>query len=300
MLACAVSLEVTVAWMSWALVGTLALAAIPETAKKKPTVFVDTARATALFDTLTYPARVVPRINAVVLSESEGVVQKIAATLGTRVKRGQRLLILKNTDPVYQYAAVPLVAPVAGVVSAVDVTIGSRVARSQRLMQITDPDQIRITVEVAASDLGAIRSGLPGELVVPGTDSVVAVQVIGVSPNVDSGTGTATADLAPVGDSKERLPPGIVGRVTFKARRRQGIQIPEHAISYRGRNPFVRIVVAGKAKFIPVTLGSTRLGMVEVLKGLENDMAVVIRASSYVAEGEELQIETQKPAGQSE
>lgn len=287
-------------FLSWILVGSLAIAAVPEAGKKKPMVFVDAAKATTLFDVLTYPARVVPRINAVVLSESEGVVQKILTPLGTRVKKNQRLLTLKNTDPVYQYASVPLVAPVAGVVSTVDVTIGSRVARSQRLMQITDPDQIKITVEVAASDLSAIRAGLPGELSIPGRDVKVPVQVLGVSPYVDPATGTATADLAKVGDFETNLPPGIVGKVTFKARGRQGIQVPEHALAYQGRNPFVRIVVDGKVKFVPVVLGSTRLGMVEIMKGLENKMSVIVRTSSYIAEGEEIQIEEQKRAGQSE
>jgi multidrug efflux pump subunit AcrA (membrane-fusion protein) len=286
--------------ITWALAGSLAFASIPDAGKKKPTVFVDTARATALFDVLTYPARVVSRVNAVVLSESEGVVQKIFAPLGTRVKNNEKLLILKNTDPVYRYAAVAAVAPVAGVVSAVDVTIGSRVARGQRLMQITDPSQIRISVEVAASDLEAIRTGLAGELTVPGNETRVNVQVVGVSPYVDPATGTATAELSLVGATPAKLPPGIVGKVTFKARGRQGIQIPEHAVSYQERNPYVRVVVGGKAKFVPVTLGPTRLGMVEILKGLENDMVVVVRASTFVAEGEEVQVETQKPAGQGE
>ncbi len=286
--------------MTWWLAGSLAFAAIPDAGKKKPTVFVESVKATSLFDVLTYPARVVPRINAVVLSESEGVVQDILAPLGTSVKKGQRLLILKNTDPVYRYRPVPLTAPVAGVVSAVDITIGSRVARSQRLMQITDPSQIRITVEIAVSDLEAVRPGLAGELTVPGLDTRVAVQVVGMSPYVDPATGTATAELSQITDAKSNLPPGIVGKVTFKARGRKGIQIPEHAVAYQGRNPFVRVVSGGKAKFVPVTLGSTRLGMVEVTKGLEDDMSVIVRSSTYVAEGEELQIEAQKPAGQGE
>lgn len=286
--------------LTWLLAWAVAFAAIPETGKKKPIVFVDTVHASNLFDVLTYPARVVPRINAVVLSESEGVVLNILAPLGTRVKKGQQLLVLKNTDPVYRYRPVPLKAPVAGVVSAVDVTIGSRVARSQKVAQITDPDQIRITVEVAVSDLEAIRQGLPGELSVPGLDTRVAVQVTGMSPYVDPATGTATAELSQITDEKANLPPGIVGKVTFKARGRKGIQIPEHAVAYQGRNPYVRTVVGGKAKFVPVTLGSTRLGMVEVLKGLEDNMTVIVRSSTFIAEGEELQIETQKPAGQSE
>ena len=51
---------------------------------------------------------------------------------------------------------------------------------------------------------------------------------------------------------------------------------------------------------VPVVLGSTRLGMVEILKGLENKMSVIVRTSSFIAEGEEIQIESQKRAGQSE
>lgn len=280
--------------------GSLAWGAVPDAGKKKPIVFVDTIKAAALYDVLTYPARVVPRINASVLSETEGVVQKVNAPLGTRVKKGQKLLILKNTDPVYRYAAVALRAPVSGVVSAVEVTEGSRVARNQRLVQITDPDQIRVSVEVAVSDLSAVRPGLPGALLAPGLTEALEVEVLGVSPFVDPATGTATAELGFTGKSEAHLPPGMVGKVTFKARTRQGIQIPEHAVAYQGRSPYVRVVSGGKAKFVPVTLGTTRQGLVEVLKGLENDMIVVVRSNTFVAEGEDLQVETQKPVGQGE
>ncbi|MBI3293222.1 MAG: HlyD family efflux transporter periplasmic adaptor subunit [Deltaproteobacteria bacterium] len=285
-------------FLTVALAFILAYGAVPETAKKRPTVIVETVRTTTLSDVLTYPARIVPKINAVVLSESEGVIQRILAPLGTRVEEGQRLLMMKNTDPVYTYAAVPLTAPVTGVVSAVDVTVGSRVARSQRLMQITDPSQIRITVEVAVSDLQTLRSGLLGELTLPGSEVRYPVQVAGVSPYVDAATGTATAELKQVG-AKSQLPPGVVGKVTLKARARNGIQVPEYAVSYRGREPFVRVVVDNTAKFVPVTLGTTHLGMVEVLKGLDSNTTLVMRSSGYVADGEEIQIETKKADGQS-
>src|SRR5690606_8102331 len=107
-------------------------------------------------------------------------------------------------------------ASVAGVVSAVDVTEGSRVTRGQRLAQITDPSDVRVVVEVAVSDVGALKKGMKGELEAAGSEEPFPVEVVGVSPYVDPGTGTATAELRLVREKKSTpLPPGLVGKVRF-------------------------------------------------------------------------------------
>jgi len=260
---------------------------------KGPTVFVSTAKHESLYDILTYPARVMPLINATILAESDGIVADIPAKLGTPVTRNKKILTLKNTDPVFSYAPISITSPVSGVVSSVEVTQGSRVAKGQKLATITDPSRVNVQIEIAISDRTAIQSNLEGEMKIASFERPVPVKVTGVSPLVDPATGTATAELTVINPEKYPvLAPGTVGRVSFRAREHSGIQVPEDAIVYRGRETFLRTIHEGKAKLAKVELGPIRRGSVEVLKGIDPGAQVIVRASSYVADGETVDVQT--------
>jgi multidrug efflux pump subunit AcrA (membrane-fusion protein) len=262
--------------------------------EKAPVVFTAPVKTADLFDTLLYPARLTPKINATLLSESDGIVTQIQAPLGRTVRARQTVLTITNTDPVYNFAPLRVLAPVSGVVSSVEVTEGSRVLRGQKLATITDPSQIRIDIEVPASDLGSIHAGMQGELRIAAQEKTVAVKILGISPFVDPASGTATAQLglmkSAAGDPV--LLPGVVGTVTFQANAHRGVQIPEVAVIYRGADPFVRVIENGKAHFLPVTLGPSRRGDVEVLKGLQPGATLLVRANTYVADGEAVTVQT--------
>ncbi len=256
-----------------------------------PTVFTEKLKATALHERLTYPARLVSKTTAALLAETDGVIKRVSAPLGRAVKQGEAVLTISNTDPIYQYAPMVVRSPVAGVVSQVEVTEGSRVAKGQRLALVTDPKQVKILIEVAAADLFAITHGSKGELNVSSHPTPVPVTVLGVSPFVDSGTGTATIELSAEPGEKATLPPGLIGKVSFKVREHQGVEVPESAIVYRGREPAVRLVENGKAKYVLVTLGPSRQGKVEVTKGVTEGSDVIVRSSGFVGEGEEVKVQ---------
>jgi multidrug efflux pump subunit AcrA (membrane-fusion protein) len=265
-------------------------------------VFVDIVKPKRLFESLTYPARVVPKLNTTILAETDGIVSRIYAPLGQRVARKQRVLAITHTDPVYQYAPVLMLAPVAGVVSAIEVTEGSQVTRGQKLGSVTDPSQVRVVVEVPAQDLAFMSKGMPGSLKLSGRDEPIALRVRGVSPFVDPATGTASCELELVKPREAALAPGVLGKATFEANARDGISIPDHAVVYRGTDTFVRVIEkdgdkGGKAKQVAVKLGRKERGNVEILSGLTPGAQLVMRASKYVADGDAVKVES---AAQSE
>ena len=208
---------------------------------KAPSVFVSKTVATELFDQLTYPARVTAKVNTTLLAETEGVVSSISLGLGRPVTKGQTILTVTHTDPVYQYAPARVVSPVSGIVSSLEISEGTQVSRGQKIGTVTDPTKLRLTVEVPAQDLSAVHKGLNGELRLAGVNDPLAVRVTGVSPFVDPASGTAPCeiDLSSEASTKFRhlLAPGRVGQVSFKARTRQGITLPDHAITYKGPDP---------------------------------------------------------------
>ncbi len=273
---------------------TPAIASIPpKTEEKKPVVFVKKAVLTELAEILTYPARIEPRIKASILAEADGVVTKIYAPLGSTVKAHAPLISIRNTDPVYRFAAMVVTAPVAGVVSRVEVTEGSRVAKGDKLALVTDPNQVRVVVEVTSEDVRLIRNGQEASLTVPASNdaSTIVLKVKGISPFVDPATGTAQCELEAANSKIILPPPGSIARVSFRANVRSGLSIADDAITYRGKDPFVRIVSAGKAKLVAVVLGRKQAGNVEILRGLKPGDEVVERTSKFVGDGEAVEVQ---------
>lgn len=278
-----------------------------EAPKPLATVFARTVKAEELFDRLTYPARVTPKVSTTILSETDGIVSKILAPLGEQVRRNQKIMTITHTDPVYQYAPTPIFAPVSGVVSSVEVTEGTQVAKGEKLALVTDPNQIRINVEVPAMDLASLARGMQGEFKIPNVEQPVLVLIKGISPFVDPATGTATCELEVVkpvtakgANMLPTLPPGLIGQVDLKANDRKGISIPEYAVFYKGTDPYVRVIENGKAKQVAVTLGHRSRGSVEVLKGLSDGAKLVERSSRYIQDDEAVKVEESGGAGSSQ
>lgn len=260
-----------------------------------PVVFALSVEETPLFDVLSYPARVNPQVVARVLAESDGVVTKVLTPLGQGVKRNQRLVEIRNTDPVYQFAAAFSRAPIQGVVSELAVREGTNVTKNQDLLTITNPDEVRINVEVAASDLSSIHSGSKGELTLNGQSVAVPVRVEGVSPFVNPSSGTATCELVVDGKKPAFLRPGLIGQVTFKTNARTGITIPDHAVFYRDGETYLRTIADGEVtKLVKVELGPKQRGKVEVLKGVSAGTRIIERTNRFVGDGQKVKVEAAK------
>ena len=273
-----------------ALFSQFAYAAV-EAPKPPAIVFARTVKAEELFDRLTYPARVTPKVSTTILSETDGIISKILAPLGQAVRKNQKIMTITHTDPVYQYAPTPVFAPVSGVMSSVDVTEGTQVARGEKLALVTDPGKIRINVEVPAMDLALLSRGLGGEFKLPNLEKPIQVKIRGISPFVDPATGTATCELEIAETLSVPLPAGMIGQASFKANDRKGISIPEYAVFYKGTDTFVRIVKDGKAKQVPVVLGKRSRGNVEVLKGVDDGAQLVERTSRFISDDEAVTVQ---------
>jgi len=255
------------------------------------TVFTQTAKPQQIFKVLTFPARVESKVDAVVRSESDGAVTEILKPLGSNVKRGETVAILRHTDPVYEYAPVAVLSSVSGVISDVAVTKGSLVNKGDAILTITDPTQLRIKIEVTAQDLNFVHRGLSGDLLLPGRATPVSIAVSGVSPAIDPMLGTATAELTVI-SKKAAIASGMVGRVQFQVNRREGFLLPDYAVVYQGDKTFVRLVKDGKANKVPIQLGERHQGQVEVVTGLSANDVVIDRASRFVNDGAVVKVDS--------
>jgi RND family efflux transporter MFP subunit len=208
------------------------------------------------------------------------------------------LFKIQQLDPVYQYAAAKIVAPVNGVVSEVDVSLGTQVARGQKIAMVVDPSQLRVTVEIPGSDLEKVREKItPYSSVSFSTalsEKPEELKFEGISPLVSSTTGTATANLL-FKKKSLKLPAGTIGKVQITLNKGSAIKIPEQAIVYKGATPYVRVIDTHNiAKYKAVELGSRQAGQVEIKKGLSVNELLIERSSQYVQDNKAVKVEKDK------
>ena len=274
------------------LISGAALAAI----EKKATVFTTILKRQVFTDEIQYPARVKSKINVAVTSEIAGEIKAILKPVGSLVRKGETLLVIQNTDPVYRYAPVKIVSPTNGYVTNIDANLYSRVEKGAKLVSITDPKELVIETEIPAADLSYVKIGMQASFQTASLKDPITVRIKALSPAIDIHTGTACAELEFV-QLKPSVAQGLIGQVFFKANPRSSYVIPENAIVYREGKPFIRILEKNKIKRVPVVIAKNMGDKVEIQTGLQDGWELVIRSSRFVADDEE--VETQKTEGAS-
>lgn len=260
-------------------------------APKKASVFIQEAKLEPVADRLAYPGRVRSKIEALVTAENEGLVQKILKPVGSAVKRGDVVLVIQNTDPVYKYAPVKVFAPTTGFLSRLDVSLMSKIEKGAALFMITDPGQLQVEVEIPAADLPNFRIGLPAKIQLRGAE--VTAKITGLSPLVDPKTGTATAQLE-FGKGADAVRPGMIVQAAFEVNQRNAVILPSSALLYKESKPFVRLLENGKVKKVDVEVRTDLGGSVELAKGIAKGSKVITRANKFLADGDEVEVETAK------
>ncbi len=270
----------------------LAQPALAKTEKVK-SVFIKKVNKSEVFDLYTFPARIDPEVNSLILSETQGVVSDLPVVLGQTVKKGQVVAKVKNTDPVFKFKPVVLKSPIDGVVSAVYFSQGSQVTRGEKLLLVTDPKQVKVLIEIPSKDLASMEKGMKGTLELKTSKKPVPVEIVGISPYVHPSTGTATAQIRAT-DKDAVLIPGTLGKVSFKSNVHNGFMVPQSVLTYVGKFPHIRLVEEKDKKFtikkVKVEIGPKRRGQVEILKGIGDGQMVVERSSGFIKDGDQVEV----------
>ncbi|MGZ3770919.1 MAG: efflux RND transporter periplasmic adaptor subunit [Bdellovibrio sp.] len=243
------------------------------------------------------PAKVEAKIQSLVSADIEGHVTKILKPLGSTVKAGETILFLENKDPGFTYAAVPVRSPLAGVVSQVWTSQMAKVNRGDKLFTVINPKSLKLSAEFPSGDLLAVRTGVKGQFKFSSFESNegLGIRIVGISPLVDTRTGTASAELE-FSNLKQNLPPiGSIGQATFEISQGSILMIPEASLVFQEGKPMVR-VLKGENQFTkkPIELGEQRDGSFVVKSGIAKGDKIVVRSSRPLKDGDILEIE--KPA----
>lgn len=268
-----------------------ALAAV--TPPEKAKVIVEEVKRSEDTKRFVVPVRVEARMRSAPVAEIEGWVTKILKPLGSRVKAGEVVMYVENKDPTFTYAAVPIRAPVAGVISQMDPSLMSRVAKGDPLFSVIDPKTLKLTADIAGSDLPMVKPGSKGSFKADlSDDSALPIKVTGISPLVDPRTGTAPAELEFTGKEKDLPSIGSVGHALFEVTLGKVTLVPETAVTYSEGKPVVRVVSdKGLVEKKPVQLGEQKESFLVVKSGLKEGEKLVLRANRPLKEGDAVDVE---------
>jgi RND family efflux transporter MFP subunit len=199
-------------------------------------------------------------------------------------------MIVKNTDPVYRYASVKMLAPADGFVTSMEVDMLSWVDRGTKLFSITDPKSLVVDAEIPAADLHFFKIGQISKLK-DGSGNSYPLVLKGLSPIVDPKTGTASVELVLKDKTEAKLRPGQIARVLFEVNPRNRIIIPESAVIFREGKAFVRLFEDGKAKRIAVKIAVNLGDRVEISEGLKPSQQLITRWSRFITDEELVEVQ---------
>jgi RND family efflux transporter MFP subunit len=111
-------------------------------------------------------------------------------------------------------------APIAGTITQLDAHVGDMVLaridsvrEHQKLLSITDTTTLVIDADVAETNIGGLRLGLPGEAVLDGIpDRPFAIEVLKIAPVASVEKGTVTLRLA-LRDPPDGIRPNMAARI---------------------------------------------------------------------------------------
>jgi membrane fusion protein, multidrug efflux system len=190
-------------------------------------------------------------------------------------------------------------APFSGWVSLRNISVGAIASQGTTIAQISDIDTIKLDFPVPETMLRAIRVGQPIEARSAAyPDQPFRGVIHTIDTIVDPNTRAITV-RARLPNPGRLLRPGMLLTVTIENAPRMAASVPELAVVGEGDQRFVFVVdEQGRAHRRPVRTGARADGRIEILAGLQPGQRVVTEGVVKVADGMQLRLAGQRPAGQ--
>jgi membrane fusion protein (multidrug efflux system) len=192
-------------------------------------------------------------------------------------------------------------APFAGVVGLSDVAPGALVNPGSPIVTLDDLSAVRVDFPVPERYLAQLH---PGQMITAQVDAypgeTFAGRIAQLDTRVDERTRAITA-RAEFDNPGRKLKPGMMIRVSISKGVRQGLAIPETALSVQGDSAFVYVLhqqgQRTMAEQRPVITGLRQNNMVEITDGLSPGERIVADGLNKIQPGQPVRIAGQRPGG---
>lgn len=182
-------------------------------------------------------------------------------------------------------------APFAGHITKRMTEVGQTVRALDALFKLGDFTPLEADVFLSEREALAINPGQPAWIRL-GVDSEsrVAGRVGRVAPVVDQATGTVKVTVE-LREGQGGFKPGAFVRVEIKTdTRRQALLIPKKALVEEDGNPFVFIARDETATRVPVEVGYSSEGQIEVRSGIQLGDRIVVAGQGALKEGSKIKV----------
>lgn len=213
--------------------------------------------------------------------------QLVAARDGLQVAKADKKQIeAQRTELEWRLAKTTIVAPVAGVISRRNAKIGSvatGVANAQPMFHLIEDGAIELDADVPEAEVGLLRAGQTAALTLPdGSAHTGTVRL--VSPEIDQATRLGSIRIALRDDETLRVGGFARGTVTTAAI--DARVVPISAVAFTPGGAMVKTIIDGKVVARRVETGIQSDGRIEILSGLSATAEVVLKAGSFLRDGD--------------
>jgi cobalt-zinc-cadmium efflux system membrane fusion protein len=195
------------------------------------------------------------------------------------------------------YSAIPISTPISGFVDEVMVSLGDYVAPQSKMFTVSDNSELHLDLKVYEKDIPKVQVGQKIHFTVASKpDELLTAEVHSIGKTFEEDP-KALHVHADIDNKNGDLLPGMYAEGRIVQGEKSGFAVPEEAIVKEGDQSFIFILDENeetetnkmKFKMIPVTVGITDLGFVEVnLPSEVSKEAKVVINGAYVLSSERI------------
>lgn len=248
-----------------------------------------------LFDYLSFSGNLVAQSQLSLYAPLAGQIKELAVKEGSKVKKGDKLLVIKPDSEGNEYRDHVMRAPRAGVVlGGMFAKGGIHTDKNQELLVLADLSSFKIEVSATIEDLKYLKKDQKVDVQLSAYNKDLKVEglIRSIPRAPDAKTKTFTILVEIPCSEKETCKgvfPGLIARVLVKKEPHMGFKCP---FKYLRRQKSHLLVVNddNTAHFLEVKVGQHYGEDVEILEGITSETRIVTHYSSTPQEGEKVKI----------
>ncbi len=217
-----------------------------------------------------------PNRHAHVSTRIEGRVEKLYASVGDKVEKGQKLVDIQSRQIGDPPPVVTIEAIVSGVINERDVTLGESVDPNKELFHIIDLSEVIVEAEVYEEDVGKVKLGLAARIRVLGyPDDAFAGKIKFIGAQLDPEKRTLPIWIS-VKNPDWKLRPEMFAKIAVVLNKNEDVlSVPKDALMEEGGEKFVFVQTGDTFNRVDVQTGAQDDLFVEIKDGLVPDDRVV-------------------------
>ena len=225
-----------------------------------------------------------------ILPDTGGLLTRVLVKSGDMVNSGQIVAWVDPSRPGMSYAASPVRSDVSGTVTSVPAVAGNQVTVQSVIARVANLNRLEVGVRVPEKYLASLHKGMEGRIVSRSfPDLEQSAKVTEIAPVVDPLSRTVNVTLEPL--AGHRLLPGQAVSVNLVLESRSNlVLVPESALTERRDGYGVFTYEGNRAVWRPVSPGTGKDGLVEIVSGLETGEPVVVAGMDRISDGSTLRI----------